>query len=663
MSDTGPREWFSAAELAEMALPHLPATERSVQRVARRDGWDAPADEGRTWRRRQGRGGGIEYRITLLPLPAQAALRLRFAAPAEATPERARQAMAREDLWAWFDRQTERKKTEARRRLRVLQAVEGMVSSGTSKVAAAMLACSEAGVALSSFYRWEAMVDGKDRADWLPALAPRHAGRAEARAECSPEAWAQLRALYLRREKPTFSACYRKVAMTAQDKGWTLPPERTLFRRMQSLSRTTLIRERDGDEALERMMPAQERDRSVLHALEWVCMDDHRMDVFVRWPGIQKPVRPHLEVVRDEYSGMLLAWRVDLSENTQTIRLAIGDVIEEFGVPRTFLFDNTRAAANKNITGGAPNRFRFKVKEEDPPGLVELLGAQVRFATPYHGQSKSVERSFRDVAGEWAKHPKFAGAYTGNRPDAKPENYGSAAVPLDIFIDVIGQCFEEHNARTGRRSRVCAGRSLREAFMESYERALGEGLIARATAEQRRLFLLQSEVLTIRREQPALHLAGNRYFAEWMLQMPGARVVARFDADALHDDIHVYGLDGRHIGSAECVEPVGFADTAAAREHARKMRTLLRAHRDLAEAERGQMTLREAAGLMPRIERATKAPTVEQKVVRAVFPTAGNTALKRAPDELEDDLPQATREVVVALNSFFPGPQRRSGDE
>lgn len=651
-------EWFSAAALAEMGLPSLPATERSVQRIAEREGWDAPDTKGRSWRPRKGRGGGVEYHASNLPLAAQAAVKLR-AAPAPAEPRHAAQKqMESEALWEWFARQTNAKKDEAARRLKVLQAVAALISHGTSKTVAIQLVCAQVGVAASGVYRWEARTLGYHKSDWLPALAPRHAGAAQAEAECAAEAWDWLRAAYLRPEQPNFADCYRQLARVAQAESWTIPSERTLFRRIAALPATTLVYLREGPDALRRMLPAQKRDHAVYRALEAVNLDDHKVDVFVKWEdGVIG--RPHLEAVQDIYSGMILSWRIDRSENTQAIRLAIGDVVEEFGIPEIFWFDNTRAAANKAITGGQPNRFRFKVKEEDPAGLIEMLSSEVRFATPYHGQAKPIERAFRDAAQDWAKDVRFAGAYTGNNPTAKPSNYGSKAVPIADFIAVIADRIEEHNTRTGRRSAVCKGSSFRQVFDESYAAAGAAGLIRKASAQQRHMFLLQAETLTIRREQPMLHFHGNRYFADFMLRMAGERVVARFDADALHDDVQVYTLDGRFLGAAECQHAVGFGDVAAARQHARATRTLHRAHRDMAKLQQG-MSLRQAAALLPRIEAATPAP--ETKVVRPLFGVAGNAALKVRPDELEDDLPQNTQDYVAALLKFNPPPPRR-GDE
>ena len=52
------REWFSASELAAMALPGMPATERGVHMKAETSGWLQPQYQGVRWRKRAGRGGG-----------------------------------------------------------------------------------------------------------------------------------------------------------------------------------------------------------------------------------------------------------------------------------------------------------------------------------------------------------------------------------------------------------------------------------------------------------------------------------------------------------------------------------------------------------------------------------------------------------------------------
>lgn len=63
------RDWLSAPEFASLALPGLPATERGWRDYAEREGWLA-TDKVRA---REGRGGGLEYHIDLLPGAALAA--------------------------------------------------------------------------------------------------------------------------------------------------------------------------------------------------------------------------------------------------------------------------------------------------------------------------------------------------------------------------------------------------------------------------------------------------------------------------------------------------------------------------------------------------------------------------------------------------------------
>lgn len=68
------REWYTSAELA--GLPGMPTTDRNVRRAATLSGWTSrPRDKGK----------GLEYHISCLPTPAQAALRAKDALTKAAT--------------------------------------------------------------------------------------------------------------------------------------------------------------------------------------------------------------------------------------------------------------------------------------------------------------------------------------------------------------------------------------------------------------------------------------------------------------------------------------------------------------------------------------------------------------------------------------------------
>lgn len=636
--------WFTASELAALALPDMPDDSTNVRRMADRLDWQRPDWEGTRWRKRRGQGGGVEYHASVLPRAAQVKLawdeaREAVAAPVVAGPERA-------EMWRWFDALPEGKKREALRRLGILDAVGTLVRAGVGKVFAVAEIARTSSVAASGIYRWEKMLHGVERPDRLPYLAPRHAGRPGG-AECHPDAWEMFRADYLRLEQPSLSDVYDRLRRTAAVRGWTVPSRTTLARRIEAMAPEIVVCGRQGQEALKRLYPAQQRLRDVFHALEAVNLDGHTWDLFVRWPD-GTVGRPVMLAVQDLYSGMILAHRVDRTLHQGLVRLAIGDVVEAFGIPSHCWMDNGRENCSKAITGQVGNRYRFKVREEDPAGLLPMLGIQAHFTSPYSGQSKPIERAFRDFAGGVAKHPAFAGAWTGNTPMAKPENYGSKAVPLDEFVRVVGEEIARLNARPGRESRVCGGRL---SFQQAYSASVEEGApVRRATAEQRRLWLLMAEALRVSKRDGTVELLGNRFWADFLLPHRGGTVVGRFDPDALQEPLHLYRPDGGYLGAAQCTEAAGFADVDAAREHGRARRAWMRASKAMLEAE-VTIGIAEVAAMLPAAPATPDAP--EPRVVRPFFGTAGSAARQAMPETADwpagdDEMPEGERLLLRA---------------
>ncbi|MFC5372861.1 DNA-binding domain-containing protein [Brevundimonas faecalis] len=50
---------------------------------------------------------------------------------------------------------------------------------------------------------------------------------------CTPEAWDALKADYQRPQNPSLSACIVRARMLAEVRGWTLPSDDVLRRRMR----------------------------------------------------------------------------------------------------------------------------------------------------------------------------------------------------------------------------------------------------------------------------------------------------------------------------------------------------------------------------------------------------------------------------------------------
>jgi putative transposase len=278
-------------------------------------------------------------------------------------------------------------------------------------------------------------------------------------------------------------------------------------------------------------------------------------------------------------------------------------------------------------------------------GIFPLLGVAIHWTTPYAGQSKPIERAFREFGERFAKHPALSGAYVGNKPDAKPENYGHIAVPLAEFLRVVEEQVAAHNARSGRRSVVCNGRSFDEVFAESYVRSPIRKV---ATAEQRRLWLLAAEGVSVRGDA-TLTLAidrRNRYWSDALNEHAGRKCVVRFDPQALHDRVWVYGLDGRFLAEAVCQERAGFNDSMKARDYAKQRNKWRRAQRERLEAERC-MDVAEVARMVPQVT-ASSAP--EARVVQPVRTVSQTLRTPTpAPTRMTDEQQKAHEELVAEI--------------
>jgi putative transposase len=556
--------WLSAAEIAEAALPGLPRVKRLVSERAEAEGWALKVDAKRQplARKRAARGGGIEYHVSVLPAAARAKIMAKSISVPTPAPQR-----GDGNLWTWFDNQTTKTKDEAAERLARITDIEMLEAAGMTRSAALSTVATQYGISQSTLWNWIALIAGIAAENRLPHLAPRRQGGGKER-EIDQQLWTIILSDYLRPEAPTWASCYNRLnELYAAPNGIDLPISRTLWRKFErEVDPLVAVKRRKGREAHERTMPAQVRSVADLHAMELVNIDGHRWDVFVMMPD-GKIIRPMMVAIQDVYSRKLLAWRLDETENSVTTRLVFADLFKTWGIPKGCLLDNGRAFASKWITGGAKTRFRFKIKPDDPTGLLPALGVNPHWATPYHGQAKPIERMFGDFCRDVAKHPAFKGAWTGNNPMAKPENYRETAIPLETFRAVIEQNFALHNARQGRRTEMAAGRSYDDAFNESYAVAA----IGKATPEQLRLALLTADdKIRTDRNSGMIMVHGNRYWAEPLSQIAGDRVVVRFDPDNLHSEIYVYDREGRFICTAPVWEKAGFLNVDAAAALARK---------------------------------------------------------------------------------------------
>lgn len=616
------KEWFTIAELAAARLPGLPPSEKSLDNHARAN-WRGSEQHAR---RVSGKTKPVwKYHIALLPAQAQWRLRQQ---PTAASWEEAR---ARKNLlWSRFNLLSKSSKETCEARLKVLNRVEQLVrDAGLSRAAAIGVATHDAGIQKSAYYDWRAATEGLDPEDWLAALVPATAsadGVAPQMADCHPDAWDFLKSDYLRPEKPAFSACYRRMQEAAAIEGWApIPSERSLRRRLEAdVPKAIQVVTREGRERAKTLYPAQRRSRASLHAMEAVNMDGHKLDLFIRVPYRDKPVRMYLVGIQDLYSNKILSWRLDEAETWEVVRLVIGDMVESSGIPEHMYIDNGRAFASFKISGGAKTRYRFKIKPEDPEGLLVALKIEPHFVLPKSGQSKPIERAWGDFAENISKHPICSGAYTGKNPNAKPDNYMETAIDIDDLKRLVAHQVAEHNARSGRKTAIAKGRSFDAVFEDSMRRPTT--IVRRAAETQRALWLLASETIKTHKGSGEIHFGGNRYWSRELNQHMAASVTIRFDPDNLHGSIKVYDLKNRFICDAPCMADVGFRDQTEGRLHARNR---AEAKKTLKAAVKAQQRFNdsELAAILKKGQRAAEKvepihPTVTQLVTTNQAPLA-----------------------------------------
>lgn len=615
--------WFTAAEVAQLGISGLPRSTRRVHEWAAAEEWERrTADDGTPLARpRRARGGGTEYHVSLFPPPVREALTAHNATAAAPAVEPS----IRDDHWQWFDQQSSTTKATAEKRAAILAEVDVLREAGAGKTVAIDTIAQRHDVSPRAVAGWSALVRGVAPQDRLPRLAPVYKGGGK-EAEIDAALWQYLLSDFLRLSGPSWATCVRRTRALGDERKLTLPDEKTLWRRFEKqVPREVVVLKREGIDALRKNLPPQKRTVADLHALELVNIDGHTCDVRVQFPD-GRIGRPTLIAIQDVYSRKFLAWRFATSEDAITARLCFADLFAKYGIPKGLLSDNGRAFACKWLTGGAPTRFRFKVKPEDPVGLLTNLGVKIHWALPFRGSSKPIERGFRDFCDGIAKHPAFEGAYTGNNALNKPDNYGERSVPWETFVAVWTAGIHAHNAQPGRRTEMGLGK---HSFDQVFDASYASAPIGKATAEQLRLALYAAEQVRADRKTGTVKLLGNVYWAAELASVAGELLTVRFDPEDTRQPIHVYASTGKFIGTADLWQADGFLDAAAAKHRAK----LIADHRKAAKAAasaRGLLQADQLAAMLPAYE--DEAPTPEPMVLRPVrMRGATAAALKSAP--------------------------------
>lgn len=615
MSVNNLKTHYSAKELVGLSLSTLPNSVQGILYQAKKNCWAT--------QKRVGKGGGVEYAVKSMPEEVQAEIVVKLGKSAVKNLPVLAEESAPVDaqlLWASYEQGTAKQQQKAQMKLGIMFAVAELVSGGVKILDALALVChkhnqdGEKPVTVSALKSWWYQVKDADRSLWLPLLMDSYGAHSESReAAFTSEAWAFFRADYFRNERPQFGSCYERLKRAASANGWVIPSPSSVKRKiLREIPKTHQTYLRDGTYALSRMYPSLIRTVAGIEAMEWVNGDGYKHNVWVRWHN-GHIIRPKTWLWQDVRTRKILAYRCDESENTNMIRLALLDVVNKYGIPKHLTIDNTKAAANKKMTGGVKNRYRFKVREDEVQGIIPALGIQLHWTTVRYGrgrgQAKPIERAFSHGGlGELVdKHPLLAGYHAGDNALDKPDNYqgNKAGVDYESFILALEEGIQMFNERQDRATEICQGKL---SFNQAFERDYAVAEKRWATPEQLRYLLTLHEEVTLKENGTFTLKAGgevqglrNRYEAYELIGTNHKKVVVRYDPNNLHDAVWVYSLDGTYLAEAHCTVDAAFGDTIAAQDHSRKEREFVRHTQKAAKAAQ-DMAIQEAAAYMPPVE-------------------------------------------------------------
>lgn len=543
----------------------------------------------------------------------------------------------REARHAAFTRLPASTQQKAKKRWTVVQRFHSFRATGLPEMQCYELAAREAGKSVSAVRNWVGTCEGLDRGDWLVALAPKHQG-CKVRADICLDAWNYIHSEYFKLSKPSLKPTYRRAKQLAMEHGWTLPGYDTVKRLIEAEPHSYHVLMREGQEAFELLYPTQQRDYSALKISEIWCCDGRKADVFCRWEDgtITRPIVITWLEVR---SRVVLSYVISRTESADSVRLAFKAAAEKCGglIPDSVLLDNSRAFASKLLSGGAPNRFRFKVREEDIPGIFKLLGISIGFTVPFKGRSKPIESFHRHYA---EAEKRFDGAYCGRSPDARPEDCDPAkAVSIEQYRKLLDETIAMYHS-TPHRGDAMEGKSPREV----YEALLPQSAPRQATRQQLWLCCLAAERVRLASDDGSVRIMGNKYWCKKLAEQPRDRdYVARFNPENAEESIAIF--DGETlICEAPIRERSGFRDMAAAKTGARARGHFLKSTKQQ-HAARREMSKARAWITPPNVS-----DSLQAQVAKAVLPTSKVVSLVRPERDYRPDKAEAP---IISADDFM----------
>jgi hypothetical protein len=492
-----------------------------------------------------------------------------------------------EALWDFFEGTTKPRKQQAYKDTEACLAWQAMKAKGIHFSEALIQIKQEFGLGKSALYEKISRIKGYDPMHWPALLVGQWRGENVRHAEWHEEAWRYFLGNALTPGCPIRTA-WQRTQRQAEKSGWgPVPCYDTAKADFRKLPHDVVTLVKEGETALKIKSPTAIRDYDFpLHTV-W-SMDGRRMDLMVKdtkgkYGERGRVFRLWIYAYQEVRSRMVLGYAIGGTLDSDLVRAAFLDAIKSTGriVPRRIQPDNGMETAAKEITGGAPWRRRGKVMEDEIIGLFPMLDIEIDWATVAHGQTKPVERAFGTLAKRVETRPEFRGAYCGNSPDARPEEWDpDKAVPVELVEKALEEEIADYH-RTPHRGNGMNGKPPLQVYTEQINMS---GVSFRRISEpQQRLCTYSAAPITIRRDG-SFTIMGAAYWSEGTTKLaPGKGYYARYNPHNLGDTVYVYRKEKRLCEAAR-KEITPFNDKAAGKEIMKKRAAYTKAVKQQAKA-------------------------------------------------------------------------------
>lgn len=503
--------WLKVKEAAEL----LKVTKRTVQLAAKKGKYE--------YRHVEGIGrGGIQIEIALESLPPKAQNRYNH--------------IQEETVYSEITHYTGKQREEANFKALIVERYRQSHLSPDDFVRDFNQRNPEDTITKSKLFRWQRKYKNGD----VAGLIDLRGGHNRGQVSIQPEAWEYFYALYMTLQKRSIQRCWEYTKAEYPN----IPTVSAFERKIETIPKLAVIFYREGEKAFNDALVSMERSRKDINSNDIWFSDHHLVDVAVI-NNRGRVFRPWLTVFFDAKASKVISFIVrDKSADATVIKQCLRIGMEKHGVPKELYFDNGKDYREKSFNA------------DFPLSLTKQLGINQIYATPYHGQAKTVERFFGTMEDRFCK---FLPTYLGKDAKKRPENMRvtfdklkDQCPTMEQFTELLSGYFEEYN-NTPSKGIDMGGKCPDQVYFEN--------LVTKNEVRDKSILRILCGTFDQRTVQKnGVQYQGRFYYHTSLLSHLGEKVIINYDPYNM-DELNIFDTDMRAICRASAKVRTPFRHT------------------------------------------------------------------------------------------------------